>query len=53
MTTFISDVSRSLYDLLAEPAPPGTYAGETRVTATKETLDDDTETVPDDDILNL
>ena len=34
---------RTLYDVLAEPAPHGDLRGETRITATKETLDDDQE----------
>lgn len=33
----------SLYDVLAEPAPHRGVRGETRITATKETLDDDQE----------
>jgi hypothetical protein len=39
----------SLYELLSEPAPAGVTAGETRITATKETLDDDREDSFDDD----
>jgi hypothetical protein len=33
----------TLYDVLAEPAPYGSLRGETRITATKETIDDDQE----------
>lgn len=33
--------------------PVGVAAGETQITATKETIDNDTEDVSDDDILNL
>ncbi len=41
----------SLYDMLAEPVPRGAAAGETRITATKETLDDDREDLSDDDVI--
>lgn len=41
----------SLYDVLAEPAPWPVTAGETGITATKETIDNDAEDVSDDDIL--
>jgi hypothetical protein len=34
---------RSLYGLLDQPAPAGAFVGETRITATKETVDDDVE----------
>ena len=33
----------TLYDALAEPAPPGTGGGQTMFTATKETMDNDRE----------
>jgi hypothetical protein len=43
----------SLYEVLAEPAPVGTLAGETSLTATKETLDADTEDAGgDEDIIH-
>jgi hypothetical protein len=42
----------SIYDLLAAPAPSGAGAGETLVTLSKETLDADTEHVPDDDVIH-
>jgi hypothetical protein len=35
----------TLYRELAEPAPPADEVGQTRVTATKETIDDDRESV--------
>ncbi len=46
-------IEDSLYRVLGEPAPVSATVGETRITATKETIDDDTEDVPDDDILEL
>jgi hypothetical protein len=44
----------SLYEVLSEPAPLGTLAGETSLTATKETLDGDTEDAGggDEDIIH-
>lgn len=44
---------RSLYPVLGESAPHGTAMGETSITATKETIDNDTEDVSDDDVLEL
>ncbi|MDP9347182.1 MAG: hypothetical protein M3P44_16015 [Actinomycetota bacterium] len=41
----------TLYDLLAVAAPPGVTAGETQLTATKETLDNDQEEPVEGDIL--
>jgi hypothetical protein len=41
----------SLYELLSSRASTGTPAGETGITATKETIDNDTEDVSDDDVL--
>lgn len=41
----------SLYDILSEAAPAGVQAGETKLTATKETVDGDTEDVRDDDVI--
>jgi hypothetical protein len=35
--------SRTLYATLGEPAPPGSIAGETRITRQKETIDADRE----------
>ncbi|MGH2947076.1 MAG: hypothetical protein ACRDPC_12600 [Solirubrobacteraceae bacterium] len=46
-------IESSLYEALGEPTPATVAAGETSLTATKETLDADTEDVSDDDILNL
>ncbi len=46
-------IDSSLYDALSEPMPSGVATGETALTATKETVDRDTEEVSDDDILNL
>lgn len=43
----------SLYDALGELMPAMVVAGETKLTATKETVDADTEDVSDDDVLNL
>jgi hypothetical protein len=37
------DSTSSLYDLLAEPAPAGSPAGETNITRAKETIDNDVE----------
>jgi hypothetical protein len=34
---------RTLYDILAAPAPAGSLAGETKETREKETVDDDAE----------
>ena len=34
---------RTLYEVLAEPAPPGSAHGETTLTKTKETIDNDQE----------
>jgi hypothetical protein len=48
-----SPIEHSLYDALGEPVPATVAAGETKLTATKETVDADTEDVSDDDILNL
>ncbi len=48
-----SDAENSLYSLLGEPAPPQAAAGETSLTATKETVDADTEDVSDDDVIRL
>jgi hypothetical protein len=51
--------ARSLYDTLESAAPiadrdeDGGGGGETAITATKETMDNDTEEISDDDILNL
>jgi hypothetical protein len=41
----------TLYDLLAEAAPAGTFAGETSLTATKETLDGDSEEASDGEVI--
>lgn len=41
----------SLYEVLAQPAPHALSASETRITAAKETLDDDREDVSDDDVI--
>ncbi|HWT94166.1 MAG TPA: hypothetical protein VN238_14265 [Solirubrobacteraceae bacterium] len=43
----------TLYRLLSQSAPASASFGETRITATKETIDDDVEDVTDDDILEL
>jgi hypothetical protein len=43
----------SLYDELSEPAPVSAASGETALTATKETIDNDTEDIPVDDVLDL
>lgn len=44
----------SLYEELGEAIPATVAAaGETRITETKETVDNDTEDVSDDDILTL
>jgi hypothetical protein len=48
-----TETTTSLYDLLADPAPSGALAGETSLTATKETVDGDSESVSDDDVLDL
>ena len=45
------ETNSTLYDVLAVAAPPGMTAGETRVTATKETLDDDREEPLQGDVL--
>jgi hypothetical protein len=41
----------TLYDLLAVPAPDGAATVETLITRRKETLDDDAEDLPDDDVI--
>ena len=46
-------IESSLYEALGEPMPATVAAGETSLTATKETLDADAEEVSDDDILDL
>jgi hypothetical protein len=46
-----SSGEETLYQLLARPEPAVSASGETSLTATKETLDADTEDVSDDDII--
>jgi hypothetical protein len=51
MTAPSPDPESTLYELLAQPAPAGVAAGETRITATKETVDADAEESSDDDVI--
>jgi hypothetical protein len=54
MTTSMTNpgaITASLYDVLSEAPPVGAQAGETKLTATKETVDADTEDVRDDDVI--
>ena len=47
----LPEFDSTLYDLLAVPALTGVTAGETGLTATKETIDDDQEQLVEGDIL--
>jgi hypothetical protein len=51
MSELATEGRATLYDLLAEAAPGGTFAGETSLTATKETLDGDSEEASDGEVI--
>ena len=50
MSELATEGRATLYDLLAEAAPAGTFAGETSLTA-KETLDGDSEEASDGEVI--
>jgi hypothetical protein len=52
MVATVKDLHGSLYELLGDPAPQTSVHGETTRTKTKETVDDDTEALVVEELID-